>query len=145
MAGVVTINGVNYVERYTEIPFEVTISSNLQVLPSQRLVLPGIAPFMLKALKRAVIKAGAVVNTCPFKFKFGNTDGGIWYTQLGIGGTNDRVIDSLIFGSGQFPKIVNPYILYQPAASITMEFEDLSSNSPYVIGMSFEGSLLLQQ
>lgn len=141
----VTIDGKNYVERYIEMPFEVTMDVANGVKLNQRLVMPGIAPFYLKALKRVSIAAGVDVTTARrFKWKFGNSDGGLWYMQAGQGGINDRVVDALVFGSGQFPKVVDPFILYQSTAVIPMEFEDLSGTVPYTIFVSFEGSFLFQ-
>lgn len=143
MANTVVLGNTTYVARYQEFPYEMTMTVAGQTALNQRLVLPGIAPFYLQALKRVCINGGAVVDR-RFKFRFGNTDGGIWYAQAGVGGTNDRIVDTLIFGNGQFPKVINPGILYQPSASITMEIEDISLVVPYTISLSFEGAYLFQ-
>jgi len=145
MYGIVTINGKNYMERPQYFPQDITVSSNGQVLLSQRLVLPGVAPFRLKQLNRTTIKSNAVVTngSCPFKFKFGTTEGGVWFAQAGAGGTNDRVVDSNIFGTSQFPGTLCPPIYYDATSSITFEIEDISNNSPYTIALVWTGAYLI--
>ena len=138
---IVTIDGVNYSQRYVEFPFEITMSTGLEIKRDQKMAFPGDAPFLLKAVKRDVIAAGASV-TRRFKFKFGNSDGGVSYTRMSPGGTTDRVIDSLIFGTGQFPKVFTPYMLFGRNSQMPMEFEDVSNSVPYTIYASFEGALL---
>lgn len=141
MYGVVEINGKKYIERPQEFVFSTTFTVALSTQLNQNLVLPGVADFWLKELKRQVIAAGAPA-TNNFKFRLGNTDGGIWYVSAGNGGTNDRVVDTLFFGTGQFPKVFTPPILYSASASIKMEFEDISNAVPYTINISFGGSYL---
>lgn len=143
MAGTLTIDNRQWIERYQEIPFQTAITASLEIQRDKRVALPGIAPFLLKALKmQTLVTATGAAATRIFKWKFGNTDGGIWYSQAGIGGTNDRIISSLIFGTGQFPKVLTPPILYQANASIPMEFEAMTADADYTIYLSFEGSLL---
>jgi hypothetical protein len=141
-SGQVTINGKTYTKRHQVIPLEVPITANGQVV-TQSLTLPGIAMFMLRGLTRTVLAANVPVTNRPFRFRFGNTDGAIWYTTGGIGGTTDRVIDSLMFGSGQFPYILDPFILYSVSGGIKYEIEDLSQNQPYTIYFGFQGAWLL--
>lgn len=145
MFGVVTINGKQFMERPQYFPQDISITVNGQVLTSQRLVLPGVAPFRLKQLNRTVIKNNAVVTngTCPFKFKFGTTEGGVWFAQAGAGGTNDRVVDTNIFGTGQFPGALVPPIYYDATSSITFEIEDISNNQPYTISLGWVGCYLI--
>lgn len=140
--GTISINGVNYVERLQVIPVEISITSNLQVLTSQSVVLPGVANFLLKGLTRLTVVSGASA-TRPFKFKLGNSDGSVWYMAGGLGGTTDRVLDYNIFGSGQFPFPVIPGIFYSASSSILYEIEDVSNNAPYTIYMALHGSYLL--
>lgn len=142
MSNTITLGNQTFITRYQEFPFEQAITVNNQTLLNQRLVLPGVAPFMLTELKRITINGGAEVSR-RFKFRFGNTDGGLWYAQAGVGGSNDRIVDTLIFGNAQFPKVISPGIVYQPSASIMMEIEDISGNAPYTISMSFGGWYLL--
>ena len=65
---VISIDGAKYLERLVILPQEVNVSTGLQVLQSQRLVLPGIASFMLKGLTRDTIVQGvnsvSVTNPC---------------------------------------------------------------------------------
>lgn len=142
MFGMIEIDGVKYIERTQVFPVDINITVNNQVLTSQRLVLPGVAPFVLKKLTRETLAAG-VIAARRFKFKFGNTDGGVWYSAAGTGGANDRVVDTLIFGSGQFPYRLVPPVFYSSSANITYEIEDLSANVPYTISLAFHGAYLI--
>lgn len=137
--GMVTINGQNYIEREQTFPLEVAVTA-LQVIKTS-LVLPGTADFWLKCLTRETVAAGASAAK-RFKFRLGNSDGSTWYQSGGTGGTTDRVIDTLLFGSGQFPFVVTPYIFYAASGSIPMEIEDIS-NSAYTIYFAFRGSYLI--
>jgi hypothetical protein len=143
MYGTVTINGKQYIEREQSFPLEVPVTVGLS-LQRISLVLPGTAEFWLKALTRETIAAG-VSAARRFRFRFGNSDGNTWYQSGGSGGTTDRVIDTLLFGSGQFPFIVCPYIYYAASGSIPMEIEDLAGAAlvPYTIFFNFRGSYLL--
>ena len=139
--GTVTIGGKTYIEREQTFPYELAVTVNLSVTKVS-LTLPGTADFWLKALTRETVVAGASAAR-RFKFKLGNSDGSTWYQSCGAGGTTDRVIDTLLFGSGQFPFVLNPYIYYGASSSIQMEIEDISNNVPYTIYMGFRGSYLL--
>lgn len=142
--GTVQIGNRTYIERYQEFPLVVPITSNGQVYRTP-LVLPGTADFWLKSLKRTVLigTPQAPTNLCPFTFKLGNSDGSTWYQSGGTGGTTDQVLDSLMFGSAQFPKVINPFIYYGASSSILINLTDVSLNAPYNIYFSFEGSYLL--
>jgi hypothetical protein len=138
--GTIQINGKTYVEREQTFPLEVGVAVNLS---TQRisLALPGVADFLLKSLARETVVAGASAAR-RFRFRLGNSDGGTWYQSGGNGGLTDRVIDTLIFGSGQFPYVLCPYIFYSASASIQIEVEDVSNNQPYTIFFAFRGSYL---
>jgi hypothetical protein len=138
--GTVQINGKTYAEREQTFVVDVPVVVNLSV---QRLslALPGNADFLLKSLTRETVVAGASAAR-RFKFRLGNSDGGTWYSSGGNGGLIDRVIDTLCFGSGQFPFVLCPYIFYSASASIQYEVEDFSSNQPYTICFAFRGSYL---
>lgn len=140
--GTVEIGGKTYIERYQEFTQKVSITTNLQRYNTP-IVLPGTADFWLKALKRAVIKNAALSTACPFTFRLGNSDGSTWYSSGGSGGTTDEVLDSLLFGSAQFPKVINPYIYYGASSNININLTDLSSQAPYDIYFAFEGSFLI--
>jgi hypothetical protein len=140
----ITINGKSYIERPQFFPLDVAVTADNVYLQNQRLNLPGLAPFRLKALTRETLVAG-VATACAFKFKLGNTEGGVWYCGAGIGGTNDLVVDTLLFGNGQFPFPVIPSIIYESNASIMFEIQDLTGSAtatPYTISLCFHGSYL---
>jgi hypothetical protein len=137
----VTINGKSYIERPQFFPLDVAVVTAGVYLQNQRLNLPGLAPFRLKALTREVT-TGGVSSANRFKFKMGNTEGGVWYCGAGIGGVNDLVVDTLIFGNGQFPFPVIPSIIYESNASIMFEIQDISLTVPYTISLCFEGTYL---
>lgn len=141
MYGAVTINGKNYIEREQTFPLEVAVTVNGSIQSGQ-VVLPGVADFWLKALIRDTTVAGAS-SARRFRFRLGNTDGSTWYSAGGVGGTTDRVLDTNLFGTGQFPKIVVPHIFYSASAGIKWEIEDISQNQPYTVVIAFEGSYLL--
>ena len=140
--GLVNIDGKNYIERVQVFPLEVPVTVNLSVQSNLRVVLPGVAPFLLKGLTRDTVVAGAPAVR-RFKFRLGNTDGAVWYVAGGVGGTTDRVIDPLIFGTAQFPFALVPPIMYGASSSILVEVEDVSNNQPYTIFMGFHGSYLI--
>lgn len=140
MYGVVNINGTNYVERAQEFPLEVTVANNNQVITGA-LTLNGVANFWLKALKRDILVNGANASK-RFKFRLGNSDGSTWYSASGVGGSTNRILDTLYFGNGQFPKVLTPPIFYSSSGSIMWEVEDVSAAAPYTIFFSFEGSFL---
>lgn len=139
--GTVNIGGRTFIEREQSFPLEVAVTVNLSV-QKVTLVMPGTADFWLKALTRETIVNGASAAR-RFKYRLGNSDGSTWYQSGGAGGSTDRVIDTLLFGSGQFPFVVNPYIYYSSSGSIPMEIEDISNNQPYTIYFSFRGSYLI--
>jgi hypothetical protein len=139
--GTVTINGRTYIEREQSFPLVVSMSVNGGI-NNGSLVLPGTADFWLKALMRETIIAGAS-SPARFTFRLGNSDGSTWYQSGGAGGSTDQVIDTLMFGSGQFPFVLNPYIYYSANGSIQYQITDISSLTPYDIYFSFRGSYLI--
>ena len=140
--GVITIDGVQYIERSQIFPATAVVSSNFQILSSQTVALPGVANFLLKGLTREVTVDG-VSATNRFLFRLGNSDGQTWYFAGGIGATTDRVIDTCCFGTGQFPYPLIPPIPYSAAASILYEIEDVSGSTPYTINLAFHGAYLI--
>jgi hypothetical protein len=140
--GVVTIDGQQYIERAQIFPATLSVTTAFQVLAGQRVTLPGVANFLLKGLTREVTQNGGSVNN-RFRFRLGNSDGTTWYISGGLGATSDRVVDTLCFGSGQFPFPVIPPIPYSAGANIMYEVEDLSGVVPYVINFGFIGSYLI--
>lgn len=143
MEGYIVINGQRYTERFAVYPARVNVTSGLGIV-TDRVVLNGTAPFLLKALNRSVIAANAdVTANRRFAFKFGNSDGGIFYTQLGLNQSNDRVVDTLMFGDGKMPGFIIPAIPYTANGSINYELEDLSNVVPYTVHLAFMGSILI--
>jgi len=142
MLGTVTIDGKEYVERYQCFPAQTTITVNGEVQTNLSVVFPGIAGFLLKGLTREIIVGGFAVAR-PFRFRFGNSDGSVRYVGGGVGSLSDRVVDTLIFGNGQFPFPLIPHVFYTPTGSLLFEVEDISWNVPYTIYFGFHGSFLL--
>ena len=140
--GIINIEGRKYVERPQYFSEDVVVTVGLAILANQRVVMPGVSGFLLKGLARQVIAAAAPAVRA-FRFKFGNTDGGIWYVSSGIGGVNERVLDTTIFGNGPFPMTIVPHIFYGRNANIPYEIEDVSNNVPYTIHITFIGSYLI--
>lgn len=143
MYGDVNIDGQRYIERYQVFGYEQAITVNNQLLTSLSVKLPGVANFLLKGLTRTVLVSGAPSTARPFRFRLGNSDGMVWYQSGGVGGTNDRILDSLVFGNGQFPYVPIPYIFYTANAAINFEIEDVSAAQPYTIYFGFHGSYLI--
>ena len=141
--GTVEIGGKTYIKRPQFFTAQQTISSNNQVITGASVVLPGVADFLLEALTRIVTVAGAPVTTRPFRFKLGNSDGAVWYMSGGNGATNDRIVDSLIFGNGQFPFMLTPCLAYSRTGAINYEVEDISGTNGQTIYFGFIGSYLI--
>lgn len=142
MQNIVQIDGQKYIERPQIFPLEQAVTVNGQIIANQQLTLPGVAYFWLKMLTRETIVAGAAAAR-RFRFKWGTTDGGVYYSSGGTGGLTSRVLDTLCFGDARFPFVVTPFVLYQPTAGITWEVEDVSNNVPYTIFFAFHGSFLI--
>ena len=143
--GTVVINGKTYVKRPQEFPFSLLAvpSNGTYVNTAARLVLPGVYDFWLQYLKRDTLVAG-VSTARRFLFRFGNSDGSIWYAQAGNGGSQDRVLDSLIFGNGQFPYPLPAPVIYGASSNVLMEFQDVSNQGgTYDIQLSFGGVYLV--
>lgn len=139
--GTVSIGGKTYIEREQTFPLVYTVSVALST-NRVTLVLPGTADFWLKTLTRETIVAGASTAR-RFAFRLGNSDGSTWYQSGGTGGTTDNVIDTLLFGSGQFPFVLNPYIYYGASSTIPMYIQDISNAVPYDIYFAFRGSYII--
>lgn len=140
--GQVVINGQTYIERAQTFPQVVNITSAHQILTAQRVILPGVANFLLKGLTRETTING-FSSGIRFLFRYGNSDGNTWYANGGVGATTDRVIDTCIFGTGQFPFPVIPPISFSAGASLMYEIEDISGQAPYTISLAFHGAYLI--
>jgi hypothetical protein len=138
--GLVNIGGKQYIEEFFTYTSIVTVSANGFLQP--RVVLDGDGGFLLKYLTVAYSVNGGANNL--FRMRLGNSDGSQWYSSAGVvtGGTgNDRVNSTLLFGNGQLPFPVIPYILFLPNGSINMDLQDISGNSN-LIEFAFHGSKL---
>lgn len=143
----IQIDGQEYVERFQVFTMDVTVNQILTVT-KQRLVLPGEANFLLKALAATQTLNGTDVggNTQPtvrFKFRLGNSDGQRWYMSGGVGATNERLLNTLVLGTGLFPYVLVPPIPYSAGASINFEVEEFLSQGGFVISFAFIGSYLI--
>lgn len=147
MFGMIEINGKKYIERQQTFQATVNVTSNGQLLLNQSLVLPGVADFLLKSRMRTVcITATGTIAYPLFRYREGNTDGGVWYMSAGTGSANDRVLDPLVFGTGAFPFPVTPGVFYNKSASILFDIEDVSNiatATPYTIYLAWSGSYLI--
>lgn len=140
--GQVTIDNQNFIERAQIFPATLVIPTAYAVFTQQRVTLPGVANFLLKGLTRECIENGNSVDR-RFRFRWGNSDGTTWYASGGIGADTERVVDTLCFGTGQFPYVVVPAIKYSAGANIQFEVEDLSGIVPYTINLAFHGAYLI--
>lgn len=144
--GTVEVNGKLYTKRPQVFTFpKLAFPSNgTAVDNSSRLVLPGVAPFMLYGLGMETLVAGAPAVR-RFLWRFGNSDGSIYYAQGGLGGNTDLVLSSLCFGNAQFPFALPAPIVYGASANIPMQFQDVSNQTgTYDIYIAFYGVYLLQ-
>lgn len=147
MYGELTINGQTYIERNITLFQDVTVTAASEVIRNRRVQLPGTAPFVCKGLVRVTLTAAGVDITATqrFRFRYGNNDGNIWYVVPGVGGTNDRAIDLLMFGPNRaFPGLTLPFNYFTPNSVIPFEVEDINgaANVPYTIQLGFIGSYL---
>lgn len=140
--GQITIDGQSFIERAQIFPQDLNVTTNHQILTAQRVSLPGVANFLLKGLTRDTTVNG-ISTPRRFKFRLGNSDGTTWYFAGGIGGTTERVVDTLCFGTAEFPYVLIPPITYSAGANINFEVEDVSGLAPYVISFAFHGSYLI--
>lgn len=150
-AGIVTVAGQSYIERFQVFPIWLQGVASNALLQNQRVALPGQYMFRLKTLARdvLVLTNGVYVRASrPFLFRLGSASDASWYTGGAVslntsGNATDRVLDTNMFGTGQFPKAVVPDILYPAGGQITFEVQDVSQNGPYDIHFAFEGSYLV--
>lgn len=150
--GVITLDGISFMEQPQVFALEVPINTQNQLLTNQRLTLPGVANFLLKGLTREFITQEPFGEPTirQFRFRMNNTEGATWFFSGGLGLLNDRVFDMLCFGSGQFPFPLIPPIPVHASGSIIYEIEDANSVdptlgifTPYTIAMAFHGSYLI--
>ena len=144
--GLVTIGGVDYIEKFWQYTSIVTLNPNALAAGTAflqpRVVLDGDGGFLLKYTQVVYSLTGSSPNY--FRARLGNSDGSQWYSSAGVvsgGAANDRVHSLNLFGNGQFPFIVFPYIMFLPNGSINLDLQDLSGVSNQ-IEFCFTGSKL---
>lgn len=145
--GKIEIDGQEYVERFQVFAKDVHVQ-NVNTVYRQQVVLPGEANFLLKALAATQTVGGSDVGgttntTIRFKFRLGNSDGQRWYMSGGIGATNERLLNTLVLGTGLFPYVLVPPIPYSAGASINFEVEEFLGQSDFDISFAFIGSYLI--
>src|SRR6516165_6576137 len=147
--GQITLDGVSYLERPQIFSYQLTVNQtdSEKVFDNQRLTLPGVADFLLKGLSREILvpasvsfpgqfQPGAVVSTDRrFRFRMNNAEGSTWFFSGGLGIFDDRVIDTLCFGSAQFPYMLVPPVPVHSSGSLLFEVEDAFTGGfyPYTI------------
>ena len=153
--GVITLDGVTYLERPQIFSLELPIAAAYEVHTNLRLTLPGVADFLLKGLTRDILIPNPGVGELQsqdrrFRFRLNNAEGTTWFFSGGLGIIDDRVIDSLCFGSAQFPYMLIPPIPVHASGSLIFEVEDIGifaasqpNYYPYTIYFGFHGSYLI--
>lgn len=163
--GVITLEGVSYLEKPQVFGLEVTITTANQVLTNQRLTLPGIADFLLKGLSRDILVPGppptggwpapgrSQSRERTFRFRLQGAEGSTWFFSGGLGVFDDRVISNLCFGNAQFPYPLIPPVPIHASGTLIYEIEDVGVYSndplepiptyPYTIHFGFHGSYLI--
>src|SRR5215469_10706098 len=97
--GVVTVDGIQYIERPQIFVTELTVTGIKQLFTNQRLTLPGVCNFLLKGLTRD-ITISRYIEDKPgsqdrrFRFRLMNGEGSTWFFSGGLGIIDDRVIDT---------------------------------------------------
>lgn len=136
MYGRIKFGGKNYIERFWTYTNITTLTANGTAL--NRVVMDGEAHFLLKLLTRQ--------STGGFRMRLGTSEGGTWFSGAGVvtGGGNDRVLDTLIFGDGQFPFPVVPHIFFPKSAALIMDLQDVSGNTN-TLEFAFHGSKLIEE
>ncbi len=136
MYGRLNIGGKNYLERFWTYTNITTLTANQ--IAQARIVLDGEADFILKLNTRS--------STGAFRIRLGTSDSGLWFSSAGnvSGGGNDRVLDSLYFGNGQFPFPVVPHIWFPRSAALIMDLQD-TSGAGNTIEFAFHGSKLVEE
>jgi hypothetical protein len=154
--GVITLDGVQYIERPQIFALELPITVPFQVYTNQRLTMPGVADFLLKGLTRDTLVPGPPnvgddqSQDRTFRFRLNNAEGSTWFFSGGLGIFDDRVVDTLCFGLAQFPYPVIPPIPVHANGTLLFEVEDIGvfgkpmdpDYYPYTIYFGFHGSYL---
>lgn len=119
------------VERFFQYKYLTTPAlTALQLLANQRIVISGDADFRIKMLMRRATGA--------FRIRLYDS-AGHYFSSSGEGGTNDRVPDNCLFGDGQLPFLMVPYMQIPAGGFIAFDLED-TSNAGNTIELVFTGS-----
>ena len=126
------------------------INLNNQFIGNGQVSLLGTYPMILYYMTRTTILNATLVDqtaTRRFLFKLKNSRADEVYSSGGNNSTQDLVLDNLIFGTGQFPIVLNPPIPFEPNGSIQYEIQDLGDGTanPYTIYFGFRGWLLMPE
>lgn len=135
--GQIEWNGKTYLEKFHIIPLNGFVVGAGLTLLNNTITIPGEADFCLKALG---VKKSVATNY--FRFRLGSSDG-TWFSKCGVGGTNDRVHDTLLFGNGSLPFLISPYIFFSKNGAINFDIEDVSA-AGHTLDFAFYGSLLFE-
>lgn len=146
--GVITLDGIQYIERHQLFGMQVRIDTENQIITNQRLTLPGQSDFLLKGLGRDVTQPGLPDSQDErFRFKLWSGEGTSWYFSGGLWVFDDRVVDTLCFGNAQFPLPLVPPVPVHANGSLFFEVEDMGlrspSHYPYIIHLAFYGTYLI--
>ena len=171
--GVITLDGVAYVERPQVFSMRLDIGASNEEHSNQRLTMPGEATFLLKGLTRdcVIVPPPSVLSSkdgegppvvgrlgLPSQFNAGSQDrrfrfrllggqGTPYYFTAGLGVIDDWAVDTLCFGSGQFPFPLIPPVPVPSNGSLIFDVWDMGLGSdpsyyPYTIYFGFHGSYL---
>jgi hypothetical protein len=84
-----------------------------------------------------------------FLFKAQSQEGSAWFFSSGLGVFDDRVVDTMCFGNGQFPYPVIPPLPIAANGSLMIEVVDMNlphtnpDYYPYTIYFGFHGTYLI--
>ena len=127
--GIIELGGRKYIEKYYQYTLSgLSIAANASQQP--KIVLDGNGGFLLKSLM--VVYSTASGGNDYFRCRLGNSDGSQWYSSAGVvsgSGGSDKVHSLLMFGNGQFPVPVNPYILFLPNGAIYLDIQNLTAST----------------
>lgn len=152
--GEVVVDGQSYVERVQVFTSVRTITTAGQTLTSVPVTLAGVAPFLLKGLSRDILatetgQPGLYSRDRRFRFNLRNSQASTWFFTGGLWIFDDRAIDSMCFGSGQFPYMLVPPVPVPANGTMFYDVEDLALADPgdldyypYTIFFSFHGTYL---
>ena len=120
--GAITLDGRVYMEQPQIYVFDQQIDFPYEILDSLRMSLPGVADFLLKGLTRDVTLPGRPGGSVDqgFRFRLWNAEGNPWYFGGGLGVFSERVIDTMCFGTAQFPYPLIPPVRYPATGDMRM-------------------------